>query len=199
MEEEKTLLIVGGKKLTLKKTSYEKFRRRNLTHSNRYLIYYDGKEFWEILKEVGLPAVKEQIEKFLKEERSVKEDHFETGLGIIPIYFYNSLLEFKEIPAKIKIWFKTLKAFLEEGKVIELPSYDLKHRYILRGSQKIAILKGEGLSLLYDWLYRVYLGKIRIKICEADCNRIFIISRKDQRFCCEKHRAKTLHLKSKEK
>ena len=199
MEEEK-ILIVGGVDLMPIISNYEEFRRTNLVKNNKYLVYYDGANYWKIDKKIGLPAIKKQIEKFIIEDRIFKEDNFGEGIGFIPVLFYNSLIEFKEIPAKIIIWFKALKSFLKEGETIELPAYSLEHKYISQGTRKVAILKGAGLDFLYDWLNRVFTRKIRIRVCEADwCKRIFIPSRKDQRFCSETCRGKTYRNKNNDK
>lgn len=197
MKEEK-ILLVGGVALVLKKSNFEEFRRTNLVRNNKYLIYYDGSDYWKISKEIGLPAIGKQIEKFIIEDRIFKEDNFERGISFLPILFYNSLIEFKEIPVKIGIWFKALKSFLKEGETVELPSYSLEHSYINQGTKKVAVLRGSGLSFLYDWLNRVFSGRIKVKVCEADfCNRIFIPSRFTQKKCCEAHRQKTFYERTK--
>jgi len=200
MKEEKTLLV-GGMDLMLKPkiSNFEEFRRTNFVRDNKYLIYYDGANYWKIDKEIGLPAIGKQIEKFITGDNTFREENFDKGIGFIPILFYNSLIEFKEIPAKIGVWFKALESFLKDGETVELPSYSLEHKYISRGTQRIAVLRGTGLDFFYDWLNRVYAEKIRIKVCEAEfCNRIFIPSRKDQRFCSETCRGKTYLERKKE-
>ena len=191
MKEEK-ILKVGGVDLMPIISNYEEFRRTNLVRNNKYLIYYDGKNYWKIDKKIGLPAIKKQIERFITGVNTFRENNFKIGISFIPVLFRNSLVEFKEIPDKIKIWFTALETFLKTGEIRELPAYFLEHKFINQGSQKIAILEGSGLSFLYDWLNRVYAGEIKIRVCEAEfCNRLFIPSRPEQRFCSESCREKT--------
>jgi len=197
MKEEKTLQV-GGIDLKLKISNFEEFRKTNLVNNNKYLVYFDGRNFWRIEKEIGLPAIGKQIKKFLEEDRTFKEANFEKGIGFIPVLFFNALVESQEIPERIKIWFKALESFLKEGKIIELPSYFLEHSFISQGSQKIAVLRGSGLNFLYDWLNRVFSGRVKLKVCEAEfCDRLYIPAKPFSRFCCEAHRAKTFYEKSK--
>lgn len=197
---EKKNLLVGGEKILFLPSSSKEFRRINLIKKNRYLVYFDGVDYWKIDKAIGIPAMKKQIELFIAGNNKFREDNFEQEISLIPILFYNSLLEIREIPKEIKTWFCALKFYLEDNEVRELPSYSLDHTFLMIGTQRVPVLKGLGINFLLDWLNRVFLGKIKVKVCEANfCNRIYIPSRKDQRFCCESHRAMTIRKIYKEK
>ncbi len=195
----------------LKQISYRVFRRLHLAKNSRYLCYYDGQNYFKLKKERGLPAIKNQIILYCKQEMTLPEESFVQKIGFLPIYLYNNILLLDDVPEDIKAWFLALNSFLNGEKNIKLPSSP-GIKYILidkmgiskKGQREVALM-GRGSAMLWLWLYKVIEGRIQVKICEEQtCDRIFIPSRKGdskttQRFCSDVHRRKALERRNKAK
>ena len=189
----------------LKPISYRVFRRLHLAKNSRYLCYYDGQRYYKFKKENALPAIRRQIIIYCKQELTIPQETFIRKMGFLPVYLYNNILLLDDIPEEIKAWFLALKSFLNNEKDIKLPvSLALKHILIDRvgiskKGREIALV-GKGAAMLDCWLFKVIEGKIQVRICEEQtCERIFINSRSDQRFCSDIHRRKSLIRRNKAK
>lgn len=203
--KEKLILRIGGDLVMLKPISFREFRRLHLKKNSKYLCYWDSQNYYKIRKENALPKIKKQIILFCKQELTIPEETFTQKMGFLPVYFYNNILLLNgDIPEIIKAWFLTLNSFLNDVKDIKLPT-PLGIRYILidkmgiskKGQRETAFV-GHGSAMLNLWLFRVIEGKISVKLCELDsCERIFMPSRSDQRFCSEPHRAKACKIRNK--
>lgn len=205
---ENKIVKIGGELLMLKQVSFRVFRRLHLTRNSIYLCYYDGQKYYKFKKENALPAIKKQIILFCEQELTIPEESFAQKMGFLPVYFFNNLLLLDRIniPEDNKAWFLALKAFLD-GKKIPKLSISLRPKHILidrmgisKKGQREPALVGKGSTMLWLWLYKVIEGKIQIKICEEQtCERIFLPSRSDQRFCSDVHRRKSLVRRNKVK
>lgn len=202
MREERTLLL-GNKRILLKKITYKEWRKIN-PKTNEYIGYFSPDHsrgsYYKFLRRGNLPKILEQIKLYCSQDFTFETESFIKKISFIPCYFYDNLLSFKdeEIPKDILIWRKNLKAILEKKflPVLPFPVNQLKHILI---DQKRS-LQGKGIAFLNYWTLEVVSGRAKVGLCSSfDCDRIFSQSRKDQEYCSEYCRAKSLQLKNRRK
>lgn len=183
---ENKVVRIGNESLILKKISYKVFRKINPRKKSKYLCYFSpGEGYFKFKRENSLPALKKQLKMFLEKNTVYLENDFVNDISFIPVYFYNNLLLFKDksIPPDIKTWQLFFRTYLESGEI-----HTISFNLILgpvKGQKKNGLI-GKGLDLLYYWFLQVILGKVKVKICSAeDCERIYIESKGDQKYCSE--------------
>ena len=185
MIENKTIRI-GSELLALEKVSYKVFRKINPRKNGIYLCYFSpGEGYFKFKRKNSLPALKKQLDMFLEERTVYSESDFIKDISFLPVYFYNNLLLFedKSTPPDIKTWQLFFRSYLE-SKEIPTISFNLTLGPV-KGWKKPGLI-GQGLDFLYYWFSQVMQDKVKVKVCSADdCERLYIESKGDQKYCSE--------------
>lgn len=206
MKEEK-ILMVGGEKILLQKITFREWRGLNPKKS-KYTGYYSPDyprgQYYKFPKRENLSLILKQIELYCSQEFTFETESFIRKISFIPCYIFNNLSLFKdeEIPKGILTWRNNLKNILEkkDPSILNFPVNQLEHIFITKKLERIGALQGKGIAFLHYWNLEIIAGRAKVGICSlSGCDRIFSQSRKDQRFCCEAHRAKSLNLRNKNK
>lgn len=187
-------LRVGGKYLTMEPISYQEFRSINPRKEGKYLAYFcPGEGYYRIRRENSLPALRKQMRIFLDQKMTFSDANFLKQIKFIGAYFYNNLLLFeeKDIPLDLKNWRLALRNFLTGKEIPILPSYNLENKITDFNGKRQNILIGSGLNFLYYWLGFVLEEVVKLRLCQADgCERVYIESKGDQKYCSEQCRQK---------
>ncbi len=182
-------LIIGGKPMFLEKVNYETFRSIN-HKKGKYLCYYSpGLGYFRLKKATAYGALKKQIHKFFEQKLTLKEGGFEKAFSFTPIYIYNSILNLKgeDIAKTLAVWKMAVDLILEQRPIKLLGSLDYE---IISKDKKLGTrIRGTGKAFLYLWLRSVIADKVKLRRCQAPgCDRVFIPSKNDQKFCSEQCR-----------
>lgn len=196
-------LRVGGGFLPMEKISYKIFRTINPRKEGKYLAYFSpGEGYFRIKRENSLPALRKQLQIFLDQKITFSDTDFLKQIKFIGAYFYNNLLLFEEknIPPDLKTWRLALRKFLTGKEIPLLPAFNLEHKIANFRGKRQNILTGSGLNFLYFWLGKVLEGEVKIRLCQTPgCERAYIESKGDQKFCSEQCRQKLFRIKRREK
>lgn len=196
-------LRIGGKFLPMERISYKIFRSINPRKEGKYLAYFcPGEGYYRIRRENSLPALKKQMKIFLDQKMTFSDTDFLKQIKFIGAYFYNNLLLFeeKDIPLSLKTWRLALRNFLTGEEIPILPAYTLKNRTTNFRGKRQNILTGNGKNFLYYWLGKVLEGEVKIRLCQADgCERAYIESKGDQKYCSEQCRHKFFEAKKRKR
>lgn len=182
-------LIIGGKPMFLEKIDYKTFRSIN-HKKGKYLCYFSpGIGYFRLRKATAYNSLKKQIHKFFEQRLILKEEGFEKSFSFTPVYIYNSILNLKEkdIAKPLAIWKMAVDLILEK-KPIRLLG-DLNYEIVSKDKKLGTRIRGSGQSFLYLWLRSVINNKVKLRLCQAPgCDRVFIPSKNDQKFCSEQCR-----------
>lgn len=182
-------LTIGGKPMFLEKIDYKTFRSIN-HKKGKYLCYYSpGMGYFRIKKTMARNALKKQIHTFFEQRMILKEEGFEKTFSFTPAYVYNSILNLKDedIIRPLAIWKVAVDLILEK-KPIKLLG-DLNYEIVSKDKKLGTRIKGTGKAFLYLWLRSVIANRVKLRRCQAPgCDRVFIPSKNDQKFCSERCR-----------
>lgn len=196
-------LRIGGQYLPMERISYKIFRSINPRKKGEYLAYFaPGEGYYRIRRENSLPALRKQMGMFLDQKMTFSDTDFLKQIKFIGAYFYNNLLLFeeKDILPDLRTWRSILRNFLKGQKIYSFPNFNLKHKIGNFRGKRQNILIGSGKDFLYYWLGKVLEGEVKIKICQADsCERVYIESKGDQKYCSEQCRQKFFKAKRRRK
>ena len=206
MNEERTL-IVGDEKILLEKITFREWRGLN-PKTSKYIGYfspdYPRGQYYKFPKRENLPKILKQIKLFCDQNFTFETKSFIRKISFIPCYIFSNLSLFKdeEIPKEILTWRDELKNILEkkDPSVLNFPINQLEHIFIDKKLERIGALKGSGLAFLNYWNLEIVAGRAKVGICSlSGCDRIFSQSRKDQEYCSEYCRGRSLMLRNKKK
>lgn len=200
-------LIVGDEKILLEKITFREWRGLNPKKS-KYLGYfapdYPRGQYYKFPKRENLTKILKQIKLYCEEDFTFETGSFIRKISFIPCYIFNnlSLVKDKNIPGDILIWRDDLKNILEkkDPSVLSFPTDQLKHIFVDRKGERVGALQGRGLAFLNYWNLEIVAGRAKVGICSLlGCDRIFSQSRKDQEYCSEYCRGRSLMLRNKKK
>lgn len=200
------IIELGGEMVKMEQVGYRVFRRINPNSNNKWLCYFDGRNYYRFPKETNLNKILEQAKLFLNQEMTFTADNFNREFGFLGIYIYNNSLYFQdiELPEILRIFKNAIKIYTEGEKIPILPDFNIEYKKDDFRGKRRNIIVGKGRDFLFYWLIQIIEGKVKIRECEApQCQKIFIPTRKSsstaQRFCSESCRGKTYNERKKKK